>query len=230
MRAITIKRCVLLASLAAVAVGASGCTWFEMLTAMHQCSLGNESACNFQPEVASVSAHSKASADAAVLGKGFRLGFRGKLVGEPTVYPEQGGAAAGQSMARGRFNGSLLKDSRLSDRFEHGRWVASTNAYYDPDTRALSGQAFVKVRFADRRAGSVCLYVNVSQARRKNGGLREKGLVVPLGGTGLGARLTGKSTFVSREGRKRARTRGRTSFHLRQKRQKPTSCAGLRVR
>ena len=131
---------------------------------------------------------------------------------------------------RGRFNGTLLKDSRLSERFEHGHWAASTNFYLNPETRALEGQAFVKVRFADRRAGSVCLYVNVSKARRKNGGLRETGGVVPLGGTGLGARLTGKSTFVSREGKKRSRTRGKTGFRLQQKRQTPTSCAGLKVR
>jgi hypothetical protein len=167
---------------------------------------------------------------AAVGGKGFRLAFRGKVVGQPTIYPELGGAAAGQTLARGRFNGTLLKDSRLSERFEQGLWAASTDFYYDNEARALEGHAFVKVRFADRRAGSVCLYVNVSQARRKDGGLREKGVVVPLGGTGLGARLTGKSTFVSREGKKRARTRGKTAFHLRKKRQSPSSCAGLKVR
>jgi hypothetical protein len=230
MRVITLKRSLLLVSLAAVAAGTSGCNWLNVIGAAHLCARGDREACHFSGEVPSVASQASAGASSAGAGEGFRLRFRGKLVEQPTIYPEAGGASAGQTLARGRFNGTLLKDSRLSERFERGRWVASTDFYYDPDKRALRGHAFVKVRFADRRAGSVCLHVTVSQARRKDGTLREKGVVIPLGGTGLGARLTGESRFVSREGKKRARTRGKTGFHLRQARQAPSGCVGLRVR
>src|SRR5262245_42825368 len=143
-----LKRSLLLVPVAAAAAaGMSGCDWLAVIDAAQRCAHGEESACTegvSTPELASVSLASGSKA----AGKGFRLSFRGRLVARPTVYAESGGASAGQTLARGRFSGTLLRDSPLSERFERGRWVASTDFYYDPDTRALNGHAFVLVRFA----------------------------------------------------------------------------------
>ncbi|HEY1277509.1 MAG TPA: hypothetical protein VGF25_21560 [Thermoleophilaceae bacterium] len=221
-------RLALLVSIGAVAVGASGCDWLAVIDAAQRCAHGDEAACTDGVRVEPSAARSThASGAAAAAGKGFRLRLGGKIVGKPTIYAESGGASAGQTLARGRFNGSLLKDTRLSSRFERGRWAASTDFYYDADTRAMSGHAFVRVRFAQRRAGSVCLYVNVTRARMKNGGLRETGLVIPMGGSRLGSRLTGRTQFVAREGARRTRTRGKTGLRLGRTSRKPTTCGTL---
>jgi hypothetical protein len=237
------RRLVLAGALCVLAVSTSGCGFLALLNALHQCSRGVESACDgpigvgvrAQPGVGRAEAADSPSAArhaamasrarGARSAKPFRVQFRGVTVGEPDAYLS-GEDVLGQGRARGRFSGALA-GSRLGSRFSAGRWTAQSELTYDPATNTATGRGTVLLRFRDRRAGSACLYVTVTRARRKNGALTETGTVTPISGSGLGARLAGTARFTSRAGDQRGRLRGRSLITVTDQRSESRYCPGL---
>jgi hypothetical protein len=216
----TVKRLALAGALCALAAGTGGCGFLETLSLMKHCARGVEAPCRGPiheiPAARVGAAHEEASerpsatrrsaatsqARGARNAKPFRVQFKGVTVGDPDAY-RSGEDVLVQGRMRGRFNGALA-GSRLGSRFSAGRWTAQSELTYDPATKTATGRGTVLLRFRDRRAGSACLYVTVTRARRKHGALSETGTVTPISGSGLGARLLDPAVPPSRPSDARA--------------------------
>jgi hypothetical protein len=142
------------------------------------------------------------------------------------IFKRPGGAGATNVVARGRFSGSFVGDSRPGRRFSSGRWISRGELNYEIRSGKVTGDAYMLLRFKRRGAGSLCLSVGVKAPATKRGKVRARGSFIALGGTGEGAKIVGSGSFSQLSGR-RGRLRGRGRLQTGTTRPLPALCAAL---
>jgi hypothetical protein len=246
-----IKRITILAALAAMTAGMSGCgpdyfNWLlgRMTDCAHGETAGTEEACNIGARGAPPEPDPEAEPSPPVVepsppvveptaaaagrrGEQFRARFTGKPLGPIVALKRPGGAVISNLVPRGRFRVSFRGNSRLGRRFSSGRWTLRGDLNYKIRSRKLTGDAYMLLRFKRRGTGSLCLSVRGHARGIKNRKVQVRGSFVALGGTGEGAKLVGSGSFSQLSGRSSAGLRGRGRLRIGTTRPLPALCAAL---
>ena len=246
-----IKRITILAALAAMAGGMSGCgpdyfNWLlgRLTDCAHGEMAGTEEACDIGARGAPPEPDPEAeppppvvepappvvepsAAAAGPRGERFQARFAGKLRGNLVTFKRPGGAGASNVVLRGRFRLSFPGNPRLGRRFSSGRWTSRGDLNYKIGSRKVTGDAYMLLRFRRPGAGSLCLSVRGQARGMKGRKVQTRGSFVALGGTGEGAKMVGSGSFSQLSGRTGGGLRGRGRLHTGTSRPLPALCDAL---